>query len=99
MIIRKKKTADSSENLDLTTKLNGTASEKNIVMMVTALMPYLGSEAFVQTTIRNRTEVYYFTGTCVAGNRIILSRLSPVHTHRVHKKEKEGEQIIHIYTE
>jgi hypothetical protein len=66
MITRKKKTADLSERLDLTTKLNGTTSEKNIVMMVTALMSYLGSEALVQKMIRNRTEVLYFTSTCVA---------------------------------
>ena len=66
MITQKKKTADSSERLDLTTKLNGTASEKNIVMIVTALMSYLGSEALVQTTICNRTEVSYFTSSCVA---------------------------------
>jgi len=65
MITRKKKTADSYERLDLTTKLKGTASEKNIVMMVTVLMSYLGIEALVQTTIRNRTEVSYFTNTCV----------------------------------
>jgi len=56
MITRKKKTVDSYERLDLTTKLKGTASEKNIVMMITALM-YPGNEALVQTTIRNRTEV------------------------------------------
>jgi hypothetical protein len=65
-MITRKKTADSSERLDLATKLNGTASEEDIVMMVTALMSFLGNEAFVQTTIRNRTEVSYFTSTCVA---------------------------------
>ena len=57
MITRKKKTADSSERMDLTTKLNGLASEKNFVVMVTALMSYLGSETLVQKTIRNRTEI------------------------------------------
>lgn len=66
MITQKKKTVDSSERSELTTKLNGTASEKNIVMMVTALMSYFGSEALVQKTICNRTDVSYFTSTCVA---------------------------------
>jgi hypothetical protein len=65
-MITRKKIADFSERLDLTTKLNGTASEEDIVMMVTALMYFLVSEALVQTMIRNRTEVSYITSTCVA---------------------------------
>lgn len=66
MIIQKKKTAVSSERLDLTAKLNGTSSKNNLVMMVTELMSYLGSEVLVQTSICNRTEVSYFNSTCVA---------------------------------
>jgi hypothetical protein len=94
VITRKKKAAHSFETLELTTKLNDTASEK-VVMKATTFMSRIPE---VTPLCRRRFvtgQMYHILSARVLpANRLFLSQLSPVYNHRDRKKRERREETV-----